>query len=424
MLFMNNILKYWKMDEERIIEEMKKTHRCGTQEFSLDYKPREIYETMKKFMHTRQIISLAGLRRTGKTTIMLKIVIDNIRNFKAENILYFSFDYFKEARLDEIVKIYLKLLGKDGRGKYLFLFDEIQKVENWEEQLKRLYDNFPNIKFIISGSESLFIRKNTRESLAGRIYEFQLMPLSFKEYLVFRGRSYDNFLLYKEEILREYKNFICCNGFPEIINENREIAEKYIKENIIEKIIYKDIPQMIPIREPAVLAQILRIMLNDPGEIINYDDLASELKVSRQTISLYTDYLEKAFLIKKIYNFSRNIRKTEKKLKKYYPTIMLPEVMETKEMAGKIFETFIVIQLNAEYFWRDSYKNEVDIIKINKELLPIEVKLKEIAVKSLALFMKKYKLKRGVILTYDKKDKLRLDGREIRVIPFYEYLLG
>ncbi len=377
-------------------------------------------------MDSRQIISLTGLRRVGKTTIMLKLVEDYLAKFGKDNIVYFSFDDFRETTIRDIIKAYSELMSRDTRkGKYLFLLDEIQKVEGWEEQIKREYDQNPDIKFVISGSESLFIRKKTRESLAGRMYEFQINALNFREYLRFKGKKFDNIALYEEEISKEFHNFLFCNGFPEIVHEGPEIIEKYIKESIVEKIIYRDIPQMLQVREPATLWQILRIILMDPGEIINLGELAGGLGISRQTASIYLDYLEKSFLVKKLYNFSRNARKTERKFKRYYPAIILPELARKSEMFGKVFETFMVLQLNAEFFWRDQYKNEVDVIMIDgSEIVPIEITSSKIDYRPLRLFMKKFKLAKGIVISYSKKEHLNLDGRSIKIIPFYEYLLA
>jgi len=238
--------------------------------------------------------------------------------------------------------------------------------------------------------------------------------------LAFKNKKFDNLPLYKEEILREFNNFLFCSGFPEIINETKEISNKYIKDNVIDKVIFKDLPQIISIKEPAIMEELFKIILNNLGGTIDVNDLSQNLNISRQTISLYLYYLEKSFLIKKIFNFSRNARKTQRKLKKYYPTIFSIDVLENKELFGRVFETFIVNQLNAEFFWRDPYKNEVDIIKIEEDkILPIEIKSSEIDIKPMKIFMKKFKIERGVIVSYDKKEKVN----GIEIIPFYEFLL-
>ena len=410
------------MNEEKIKEALITSNKWWTRQFELEFKPREIYTEVKRFLSKKQIIALVGLRRTGKTTIMLKLVEEALKTLEKEHIVYFSFDEFKDIELRQVIKNYERLMKKDiSKEKYLFLFDEIQKVENWEEQLKRLYDENPNIKFIISGSESLFIRKKSRESLAGRMYEFQIKTLNFKEYLNFKDKKFDNYLLHKEEILREFSSFIICNGFPEIINENKEDSAKYVKENVIERIIYRDIPQLVKINDPAILDQIFKIILYSPGEIINMEELAKTLGIARQTVSIYLDYLEKSYLVKKLYNYSRNVRKTQKRFKKYYPLIIAPDIAEKQEYFGKVFETVLVNHLNAEFFWRDNFKNEVDIIQV-QPLTAIEVKsgeIKERDLTSLNRFIKKFKPEKAIVLSYDIKKTIE----SIQIIPFYEYLL-
>ncbi len=410
------------MNEEKIQEALGRSNKWWKGTFKLEFKSREIYSEVKRFFPKRQIVALVGLRRTGKTTIMFKLIEEAFKTMEKEHIVYFSFDEFKEVRLDDVLKSYQRLFKKDiSNGKFLFLFDEIQKIENWEEQLKRLYDENSNIKFIISGSESLFIRKKSKESLAGRMYEFNIKTLSFKEYLDFKDKKFNNLQLYREEILREFNHFLISNGFPEIIMENKEDSAKYIKENVIDRVIFQDIPQIFSIDEPEILNQIYKIILNDPGEIINMEELAGELGITRQTISLYLDYLEKSYMIKKLYNYSRNARKTQRRFKKYYPTIISPDIIDKQELFGKLFETALVNLLNAEFFWRDNFKNEVDIIKTDP-LTSIEIKsgdIKERDLSSIEKFNKKFKPTKAIVLSYD----IKKEFGEISIIPFYEYLL-
>ena len=388
----------------------------------LNFRPRAIYKTLRKFLPEKQIMALVGLRRTGKTTMMLRIVQEELEALGKENILYFSFDEFREIKLRTILQEYSKLMGKKlGEGRYLCLFDEIQKLDSWETQLKALYDTYPNIKFIISGSESLFIRKKTRESLAGRMYEFRVEPLRFKEYLDFMGIGYANIELAKGDLLSEVPSFLLSSGFPEILGKDRETSTKYIRENVVEKVIYRDIPQIVRVNDPEILEQLFKVILNDPGEIIELNGLARDFSISRQTASLYLHYLESAFLVRKVYNFSKNARKTQKRSKKYYPTITNQGASAAGELFGKTFENFIVNELSADFFWRDAYKNEVDIIKLSP-FIAIEVKSGAVHDKDLRplnAFSRKFSGANAFVISYDTEK--RIGG--VPVIPFYKYLL-
>lgn len=399
------------------------------EEFGIEFKDREIYRQIQRFMQLPQIIALTGLRRVGKTTIMIKIVEDAIKKgFSPFNIFYFSFDEFREIELRDLIKEYEIAIGQDIRkGEKILLLDEIQKLSNWEDKLKGIYDNFKNkIKIIISGSESLFIRRKSRETLAGRIFEFKIEPLSFREFLSFKGVKFEPVNLYEKELARLFDEFILTLGFPELVGiKEKEIIKKYIKESIVERIIYRDIPTIFKIKDLSVLEALLNIFMEEPGQLVEISELAKELKVSRQTIANYIDYLEKSFIIRKLYNFSKSRRKVERKLKKFYPSVISIDLLfkEDNFSKSKVFEWMIVNQLKAEFFWRDPYKNEVDIVALNKNPIPIEVKYGKLDFKGLEAFMRKFKTERAFLISYDKEGKEKINGKTVEVTPAFKFLL-
>jgi predicted AAA+ superfamily ATPase len=411
-----------------IKDALKDSNPWWEREFKIEFKEREIYKMIQRFLKLRQIIALTGLRRVGKTTLMYKIVDDNIKSgFDPKNIIYFSFDGFGDIEIRKILTEYAEIMERDIReGKYILLLDEVQKLSDWENQVKRIYDTFNNIKIIISGSESLFIKKKSKETLAGRIFEFEVKPLSFKEFLLFKGFEYEPIALHESELIKLFNEFILTQGFPELTEtKDKEIIKKYIKEGIIEKIIYRDIPKIFKVKDVGILESLLNILMEEPGQLVEISDLAKELKISRQTLSNYLTYLEEAFLIRKLYNFSRSRRKVERKLKKYYPTIISVDLLfkEDDFSRSKVFEWLLVNQLNAEFFWRDAYKNEVDIVIIDSELQPIEVKFGKIAVNGLLRFMRKFKINRGFVASYKTEETLKIDEKVISVIPAFKFLL-
>ena len=413
----------------KIREVLIESNRWWKEEFKIDYREREIYKEISKFIPMPQIIALTGLRRVGKTTLMLKVVKDYIKNgFEPESIIYFSFDEFRGVEIREVIKEYEELMEKKfEKGKYLLVLDEIQKLNDWEDQLKRIYDTTgKNVKIIISGSESLFIKKKSKETLAGRIFEFRIDPLSFKEFLIFKEVDYSQVGLYERELARLFNEFILTLGFPEMVGiKDKEIIKKYVRESIVEKVIYRDIPGLFKIKDPSILESLLNIIMEEPGQLIEISGLAKELKISRQTLSNYLTYLEESFLVRKLYNFSRNRRKTERKLKKYYPTIISVDLLfrEDDFSRSRVFECFIVNQLKAEFFWRDPYKNEVDTVMINKEPGPVEIKYGKIDIKGLLAFMKKFDVDKGYIISLNQEKKQKMNGKMISILPAFKFLL-
>jgi hypothetical protein len=411
-----------------IIETLNDSNYWWKEEIVLQYYERDIFRQILKYISMPQIIAFTGLRRVGKTTLMQKIAYDLIKNgFDVQNIIYFSFDDFRDIEIREVLKAYEVIMEKNLRkNNYLLLLDEIQKLTNWEDQLKRIYDIYGiNLKIIISGSESLFIKNKSRETLAGRIFEFKIDLLSFEEFLRFKEINIQPIGLYEKELAQYFKEYLFCLGFPELVGiTDKQVILKYVKESILEKVVYRDIPQLFKIKDITILQSLLEIVIDRPGQLIEITELAKDLNLSRQTLSNYLLYLEQSFLLRKLYNFSNNRRKTERKLKKYYPTVLLDIIFKDDDLSrSKVFEWLIVNQLNADFFWRDSYKNEVDIIIAKDRPVPVEIKYGKIEVKSLLTFMKKFGVNKGYIISYDREDKLLIDNFIVEVIPAYKFLL-
>ncbi len=399
--------------------------------FTVQFKEREVYNKISKFMRLPQIIALTGLRRVGKTTMMLKVVEDSITNgFEPKNIMFFSFDEFRQTRIRDVINEYEKLVEKNFKqGKHLLLLDEVQKLTDWENQLKTIYDVFSkNVKILISGSESLFIRKKSKETLAGRLFEFRVEPLTFREFLGFKSVSLKPVELYEKELTKLFNEFTSTLGFPELVGiKDKDIIKKYVIEGIVEKIVYRDLASLFAIKDTSVIRALLNIFMEEPGQLTELSGLSKELKISRQTLSNYLTYLEEAFLIRKLYNFSGNRRKTERKLKKYYPTIISADLLfrEDDFSKSKVFEWLVITQLKPEFFWRDPYKNEVDAVIAGRAAkpIPIEIKYGKISIGGLLAFMNRFKVNKGYIISPYKEEKQDVKGKKVCIIPAFKFFL-
>ncbi|MBI1973936.1 ATP-binding protein [Candidatus Micrarchaeota archaeon] len=400
-------------------------------QFRVDgYREREIYSDIKKFMRLPQIIALTGLRRVGKTTLLLRIVEDAIKGgLDSRNVLYVSFDELKAVSIREVLREYEVLVNRNLRyGKFLVLLDEVQKLVGWQDQLKALYDLYKGrIKFVVSGSESLFIRRGWKESLAGRLFDFKLEPLSFGEFIEFKQLNYHPIKLYSRELSRLFDEFILTQGFPELVGVTDKIViRKYIRENVIEKVIFRDLPSLLNVKNVSVIESLLTLLIEEPGQIVDISHLAGELGVSRKTLSDYLSYLEQSFLVRKLYNFSRSRSKVERKLRKYYPTVVSPELVFRNDdlSRSRVFEWMIVNQLKAEFFWRDVYKNEVDIVLYGRKPVPIEVKYGKIDTSGLRAFIRRFKVGKGYVVTPGAEETRKVNGAEICIVQAFLFLLG
>ena len=400
-----------------------------TGKINLYYKDRTIYSEIKEYFKYKQIICLTGLRRVGKTTLLKKIINDYLeQNFDNHNIIYFSFEEYKDIDIRDILQEYKDLfLINKLTEKYLLILDEIQKLKDWENKVKAIYDQYPNIKIIITGSESTFIRTRSKETLAGRMFEFKINPLSFKEFISFKEKQFDNLNLYSQELKLLFLEYLKTQGFPELLDFKDEIAiKRYLVDNIIDKTI-NDIIKQYKIKNIDLLYKLSHIILEDPGRIIDTDSISRDLQVSRNSVSNYLIYLQDGFFLKKIYTYSNNQRTSERKQKKYYPFIISPELTFSLDpvVVSKAFESLIVTQLDSKFFWRDKYKHEIDVLLIkDKNPIPIEIKFGKIdAYDSIKAFLRKYKQNELTVITFEKEETIKLDKYTIKLIPAYKYFL-
>ncbi len=389
---------------------------------------RDIYQEIENRLKERFILAIVGLRRVGKTTIIYQI-IENLINDEVspENILFFSFDEVSIA-LDEFLESYREIQKKDFRDEKVYIFlDEIQKCANWENELKKYYDLYPKLKFIISGSESLFIKKKSKETLAGRIVEFMLSPFTFKEYLRFNNVTPKEFE-YETKIKPLFLKFVEKGGFPEtFMLKNDKDFKEYLKSLVVDKIVYKDIPKIFKLDDPEFLRILLELISSNPGMYIDYQSLSKQFGKDRRVIKDYLFYLKESFLISVLGNYRKGSAATLRKKKRAYPAdnsltyLYKPNIDET--FFGKMVETSVVNKVKASSFWKN--RNEIDIVQDD---LPIEVKYRNSIdsedFKPLKEFMKKFNKKEGIIITKNEEKNIKFKEGVISLIPAWKFMLN
>ena len=397
-------------------------------------KHRNIFDKIITYLDYRQIILLFGLRRAGKTTIMYQIIDYLLQKKKIQtfNILYFSFDEQK-MDLDEILEVYQTSALKeaiDSDNKIFLFVDEIQKLNDWANKIKLIYDRYPNIKIFISGSSNLSLQSNSKESLAGRFFEFLIEPMHFDEFVRFKGISIDEARedLYEKELKVTFLSYLKTGGFIETIDFDKITLKKYMKESILERVIYKDIPDTFQINTPELLLKLLYVIASNPGMYLDYKLLGNDLKVDQRTISNYISYLCHSLLIKKMYNFSKNRLTSEKKIKRIYfnNTGFIYALNADSFPLDLVIENYFAYLFKSHFFYRSPQKNEVDII-IDKDenILPVEIKIRNQLrpkdYKNLNMFMKKFHVNNAVLISKNHESIKEFDGLKIFTLPYWKY---
>lgn len=392
---------------------------------------RDLYYQIKPYLGKRQIILFQGLRRVGKTTLLFQIIDELLKTISSKNILYFSFDE-QVPDIQEVLETYQKYIleksfDKNKEPIYLF-FDEVQKVENWENKIKVYYDLYPNLKFFLSGSASVRLRKKSKESLAGRVFDFTLDPLSFKEFLSLRGVDVDQVkkkpMIWKQEVLPHFYRYIKYGSFPELVNEeNEEVAKKYILETIVERIIYKDLPEEFSIKDLGLLRTLVTIAGQKPGVLLNFQQLARDLGKDPRTIAVYFEYLEFSLLVRYVFNYRGSPLASMRKAKKIYfatPNIIFAFSTSLEQALPVMLENLVVNAVQAKFFYTNGF--EVDVVVQNKEkLIGIEVKTEQKKVQQLQKFLNKFgkKVERAMLITLEEEGK----EQGFAVVPAWKFLL-
>ena len=394
---------------------------------------RKMYDTALQYLNKRQILLIYGLRRVGKTVIMLQLIDELLKNgINAKNILYFSFDEFA-FDFKEVLESYQALiLGRNfdeiDKKVYIFL-DEIQKVKDWENKLKVQYDLYPNVKFVISGSAAVNLRKKAKESLAGRIVDLLLEPLSFEEFLEFNGKDVKKIKekpeLWKKELLSGFYKYIKIGMLPELAKEeDEEFGRQYILNNLIDRIVYKDLPDEFDMRDRELLKSLVYLIGKNPGMMLDYKGISKNLGKDQRTIKEYLEYLEFGLLIKVIFNYRGSHVASARKLKKVYPAIpciIFALNQDFDRILPLMLEDIVLFQSHAEFFFKENL--EVDFLKEHRNgFLAIEVKKNAENAKQVKWLLNRLKNKRIEAIMVDLDRETNLDG--INVVPVWKWLLN
>ncbi|MEM0053460.1 MAG: ATP-binding protein [Nitrososphaeria archaeon] len=369
----------------------------------------------------KQIIVVSGLRRVGKSILLFQLIEYLIKNnVEPRKIFYFSFDERVED-LFELLNTYSTITKFDWRKENVYLFfDEIQKLKDWSSKIKLLYDNFPNLKIIVSGSASILIEKEALSNLAGRYFLIKMEPLSLKEFFELkRGRKIDNPDVWRSDVRLMFEDYL-LKPLPEIVEWSEQFVREYIRSNVVEKVVRKDLPEIFKNVNSNLLLNLLEIFYSQPGLILNLDTLSSNLKVSKKTLIEHINYLENSYLIRIVKNLRGSFLITSRKLRKVYPYhwCLIYSLFNKDEIeAGRFYECVIASLFDAKYYWRESNK-EIDFM-IGK--VPVEVKasrkIYDWDLKNLKYIMKKFSMKEGV-LAYLGNDFEEVDG--IKIIPLFD----
>ncbi len=353
----------------------------------------------RHFEKYKQVLILLGSRQVGKTTLVKKI-------FPKADYFLVDNEPIKKILESYDIETYKTLINENLKE---IIIDEIHLLDNPGRAVKIIYDQVEGMKIIITGSSSFHIKNKTGESLAGRKIDYNIYPLTFSEYLNQKGIEKDlnfNILekiiddkkysakerLYKFDIKNILNGVLIYGLYPHLVKNPND--EKYLL-NFTDSLIFKDILELNLIEDKKLAKDLLKLLAFQIGNLVNYSELAGNLKADQRTIKRYIEIFEQSFIIFRLYPYSKNKRDEITKAAKifFYDTGIRNAIigdfsnLEARIDKGALFENFIISELVKQdsysdknykfYYWRTKQGSEIDVVlEKGKKIIGAEVKYK------------------------------------------------
>ena len=380
----------------------------------------------KKYLTTKQIVVISGIRRSGKSTL-LKQLADELKNF-----YYINFD--DERLIDFKVSDFNDLLAvwqKQGSSKNI-LIDEIQNVDKWERFVRRIHEE--GYKVFITGSNAKLLSSELATHLTGRYVKIELYPFSFKEFLLFQQTKISELTTKnKARILKAFDNYLWGGGFPEYLQYQ---DEEFLKRTY-EDIIYKDIISRFGIREIKTFRQLANYLFTNFAKETSYNSLKNILNIKTVvTVKDYISFLQESYLLFELFKYDYSLKKQYVSNKKIY---VIDNGLRNKTAfsfsadCGRLLENLVFIELkrrqNEVYYFK--HKTECDFIISAKNKITQAIQVtdsldadnKKREIDGLMEAMEQFKLKAGLILTANQSARYVIEKKVIDVKPIWQWLI-
>jgi len=361
------------------------------------YIEREIKGRFMKVLDIYPIVTLVGVRQSGKTTFLKE-------QMKSQK---FSYVLFDDPDARELFEEDIKKFEKQYiEGYELTVLDEVQYCKDAGRKLKYLAEK--KRKLWVTSSSETILEKDILSYLVGRVSILRLYPFSLAEFLHGHGIKEQTSAVLKRNIWEH----MTYGGYPKVVTTPDYETKIIILKDLFDTMILKDVAQTFSIDDIRVLEEFTRYLAINMGCLLSYDKLSSEMSLSFQTVKKYLDAMEKSYIIARVPPFCTNKSKEiTKQPKLYFIDTGLRNVIAKdfqKDPSGNLFENYIFSELLklgfSPKYWRTKSKAEVDfIIEAGTEIIPLEIKINRDAGKidrSLRSFIETYRPKRAYIITY------------------------
>lgn len=368
---------------------------------------------------------LIGPRRSGKTTLGKYLCEQLLKQKRFKELLYLNCD-LAEVREWLSSPLFIKEAIQQFRLTSPIIFiDEVQRLPSPGLLLKTLADLNLSIKMVASGSSQLEIKSKVQEHLTGRHFSSLVLPLSFREW----------------EAASHLEELMIYGAYPQIVDSS---AKELQLSQLYQDYISKDIIEILKLGEPDIFQKLLGLIANSSGQLVQYNQLATDCQVKVRTIKHYLSIAQQTYVIAELTPFVGN-RRSELTSSPIFYFIdngfrnyairnfsistyrndlgLLVEGLVFQELYKFIAQQFLNYSI---HYWRTKSGAEVDFVirKNDESFLPIEVKYRSFSAPTLSKgyrsFLQAYQPKIAIMITKDFISTNTIDNTEVHFIPLVQ----
>lgn len=395
---------------------------------------REALERIREKQRLPHIHVISGVRRCGKSTLLRQVAAEFYHD---RDFYYLSFEDerllgFHASGFGLVYETMLDLFGSCKT----FLIDEIQLVENFDSFVRRFYDQ--GFKFYLTGSNAGLLQEEISTRLTGRHVDTRLQPFSFREFMQFHdfdGSGYNLYLTENQSMIRKiFDDFLITGGMPEFVRyRDNEIIRRNYEDIITRDILYRK--QLENVRSAK---ELYLFLINAFSQRFSYNSLHKALtgKLSVNTIKNYVGYLEETYLIRVISRFDYSVARQMANDKKVYAcdnAFVMHLSTRPGTDKGWLLENLVSVALGQDE--KDIFyyagKKECDFITMSEKTVEAAYQVcwelnaanENRELEGMAEALRHTGLDRGVILTYDQEEERAYNGKQIRILPVWKWML-
>jgi len=359
---------------------------------------------------------ISGIRRVGKSTLLRQLISTethfNYLNF--EDVRIFGFDIKDFKRLEEVFST-----GNDTR---LYLFDEIQNVDEWERYIRTLLDKKRSV--ILTGSNASLLSKELGSKLTGRHLRYELFPFSYKEFLSFNK---------SRQSLQSFEEYLHKGGMPEYL----KLGNDMILQELFNDIIARDITVRYNLRSPRLIKELALYLLTNVGKEFSFQKLRKMYDLgSVNTIISLIGYYEDSYLFFTVPQFDFSLRKRQMNAKKIYAIdtgFIRANSVSFSQDKGRMLENVVFIHLKrlgreifyfkknieCDFIARDAAKK----LSLYQVCFDLNEDNKDREINGLLAAMEYTRMNTGTVLTLNQADELEIGKNKIFIKPVWKWFV-